>query len=117
MIRFAKAVLDRISWNEKDLGEFLGRYLTEPKAHVVFRSSSTWRGLSGSLLRLDPKTQLLYSANTFFINGESFAVSAQNVPILKALADRRAVEGRRLARPPLAGLVSAWVRAGYAHLE
>jgi 50S ribosomal protein L16 3-hydroxylase len=116
MIRFAKSVVDRISWSDKELAEFLGRYLSEPKAHVVFRAS-TRRGLSGSLLRLDPKTQLLYSANTFFINGESFAVSAKNVPVLKALADRRAVEGRRLARPPLAGLVSAWVRAGYAHLE
>ena len=116
MIRFAKAVVDRISWNEKELAEFLGRYLTEPKAHVVFRSWAR-RSLSGSLLRLDPKTQLLYSGGTFFINGESFAVSPQNLAVLKELADRRSVEARRLARSPLAALISGWVRAGYAHLE
>jgi 50S ribosomal protein L16 3-hydroxylase len=116
MIRFSKAVLERISWKEKDVADFLGRYLTEPKAHVVFRTSAR-RGLAGSLLRLDPRTQMLYSASTFFINGESFAVSKENSPVLKKLADRRQIESRSLARPPLAGLVSGWVRAGYAHLE
>jgi 50S ribosomal protein L16 3-hydroxylase len=116
MIRFSKAVLDRISWNEKEVADFLGRYLSEPKAYVVFHPSAR-RALAGSLLRLDPKTQLLYSASTFFMNGESFAVSRKNAPVLKELADRRHIESRRLARPPLAGLISGWVRAGYAHLE
>jgi 50S ribosomal protein L16 3-hydroxylase len=116
MIRFASTVVGRISWKEKDLAEFLGRYLTEPKAHVVFRPSAR-RGLAGSRVRLDPKTQLLYSGGSFFINGESFAVSQGNRPVLRELADRRAVEGRRLARGPLAELISGWVRAGYAHLE
>jgi 50S ribosomal protein L16 3-hydroxylase len=116
MIRFASTVLGRISWNERDLAEFLGRYLTEPKAHVVFRASPR-RGLPGSMLRLDPKTQLLYCGAMFFINGESFSASRRNLPVLEELADRRAVEARRLARGPLAGLISGWVRAGYAHLE
>jgi 50S ribosomal protein L16 3-hydroxylase len=109
-------VLDRISWNEKDLAEFLGRYLTEPKAHVVFHGTRA-RRLTGALVRLDPKTQLLYSGRTFFVNGESFAVPPKHIPVLRELADRRALEGRRLARAPLAGLISAWVQAGYAHLE
>jgi 50S ribosomal protein L16 3-hydroxylase len=116
MIRFSRGVLDRISWDDKDVAEFLGRYLSEPKAHVVFRPSAR-RALAGSLLRLDARTQMLYCASTFFINGESFAASKKDAPLLKKLADRRRIESRKLARPPLAGLISGWVRAGYAHLE
>jgi 50S ribosomal protein L16 3-hydroxylase len=116
MIRFTKAVMGRISWNDKDVADFLGGYLSEPKAHVVFRPSAR-RNLAGSLLRLDPRTQMFYSASTFFMNGESFPASKKDLPVLKKLADRRQIESRFLARPPLAGLVSGWVRAGYAHLE
>jgi 50S ribosomal protein L16 3-hydroxylase len=116
MIRFSRKVLARISWKEKDVADFLGRYLTEPKAHVVFRPSAR-RGLAGSLLRLDPRTQLLYSNAMFFVNGESFLIDSNQKPLMEELADRRVMEGRRLARPPLAGLISGWVRAGYAHLE
>jgi 50S ribosomal protein L16 3-hydroxylase len=116
MIRFAAGVLKKISWNDREVADFLGRYLSEPKAHVVFRPSAR-RDLAGALLRLDPRTQMLYSASTFFINGESFAVSKKDRPVLKKLADRRHIESRSLARPPLAGLISGWVRAGYAHLE
>ena len=60
---------------------------------------------------------MLYSGSAFFMNGESFAVSKRDAPALKKLADRRHIESRFLARPPLAGLISDWVRAGYAHLE
>jgi 50S ribosomal protein L16 3-hydroxylase len=84
---------------------------------VVFRASGPKRRLAGSQLRLDPKTQLLYSASRFFINGESFSVSKKHAPVLRELADRRELPGGRLAGSPLAGLISVWVRAGYAHLE
>jgi 50S ribosomal protein L16 3-hydroxylase len=116
MVRFTKAVIGRISWNDKDVADFLGGYLSEPKAHVVFRPSAR-RRLAGSLLRLDPRTQMLYSGSAFFMNGERFAVSKRDAPALKKLADRRHIESRFLAGPPLAGLISGWVRAGYAHLE
>src|SRR5437879_4687241 len=108
MVRFTEAVIGRISWNEKDVADFLGGYLSEPKAHVVFHPSAR-RSLAGSLLRLDPRTQMLYSGSAFFMNGERFAVSKRDAPALKKLADRRHIESRFLARPPLAGLISGWV--------
>lgn len=117
MLEFAVKAVEKISWKKTDVLDFLGSYLTEPKAHVVFRPSVRRFALSRARLRLDPKTQLLYSGSSFFINGERFAASKRDRPALAALADRRALEGRRLAREPLAGLVSAWLQAGYAHLE
>lgn len=117
MLGFAAALVRKISWNEAGVLDFLGRYLTEPKAHVVFRPSARRFALSRARLRLDPKTQLLYSGGSFFINGEPYAASKRDRPALAALADSRMLEGRRLAREPLGGLVSGWLRAGYAHLE
>ena len=127
MLSFAESVLKSIRWSKGDTARFLGEYLTEPKAHVVFRPSakhgvvflpSAKRGaLARSELRLDPKTQLLYSGRRFFINGESFVTSKSAAPRLQELADRRRLRADRLAGPPLAGLISGWLRAGYAHLE
>jgi len=117
LVGFARRSVGRIAWKNADVLDFLGRHLTEPKAHVVFRPSRSRLPLSRARLRLDPKTQLLYSGAAFFANGERFDASRRDLPALRALADRRSVEGRRLARGPLAGLISGWLRAGYAHLE
>ena len=117
MVSFADSVLRSIRWSKDDATRFLGEYLTEPKPHVVFRASAGRRPLASSGLRLDPKTQLLYSGRRFFINGESFVTSKSAAPLLRELAERRRVRGAQLARAPLAGLISGWLRAGYAHLE
>jgi len=117
MVSFADSLLKNIRWSKNDTARFLGEYLTEPKPHVVFRTSARRGTLAGAQLRLDPKTQLLYSGRRFFINGESFVTSKSAAPRLRELAERRRVRAERLAGAPLAGLISDWLRAGYAHLE
>jgi len=107
MLDFTEAVLSRIRWSRSDVADFLGRYLSTPKPHVVFRPTSA----RGSRVRLDPKTQLLYFGARFFINGESFTV--RSAAPLRELADRRESDLPRLA--PLADLVGQWHRAGYVH--
>jgi 50S ribosomal protein L16 3-hydroxylase len=117
MIKFADDTLRKISWTRGDVREFLGRFLTEPKAHVVFQPGASRRALRNSCVKLDPKTQLLYAGGRFFLNGEGFSVPRKLVPLLSELADRRSVDGHRLARAPLEALISSWLRAGYARLE
>lgn len=114
LLGYAEQALSRIRWSRADVATFLGEYLTLPKAHVVFRPRPTRRRLRASIVRLDPKTQLLYSGRRFFLNGE--ALEARS-PQLKVLADRRWAHGAALARASLGRLISAWQRAGYAHLE
>jgi 50S ribosomal protein L16 3-hydroxylase len=109
LIAFAKKTLSRIRWSEADVADFLGRYLTLPKPHVVFHPSRS----SGSELRLDPKTQLLYLGNRFFINGESFVARKSQLAPLKRLADSRRLGRRSLA--PVASLVREWRKSGYVH--
>lgn len=115
MILFVKNFLRRIRWSGSDASAFLGEYLSAPKPHVVFRADRGRRPLARSRVRLDPKTQLLYSGNRFFMNGESFAVHKRSSIPLKNLADKRSGPGTALLG--LAPLIAEWHRAGYLHLE
>jgi 50S ribosomal protein L16 3-hydroxylase len=118
MVSFSSDLLQRISWSRRDVERFLGEYLSEPKPHVVFQPRSRRPAvLRRSVVRLDPKTRLLYRGARFFINGESIALDGRSAAALRALADRRTAHGARLARAPLAGLISDWYRRGYVNLE
>jgi 50S ribosomal protein L16 3-hydroxylase len=114
MLHFSESVLRRIRWSRADVVRFMGEYLSEPKAHVVFRPGGGHRRLASSMVRLDAKTRLLYSGTRFFLNGESIAASRKE---LRMLADRRTAPGALLARAGLGGLISRWQRAGYVHFE
>ncbi len=117
MVSFAEKLLRRIRWSRGEVERFLGEYLTEPKAHVVFAPGARPRALARSLVRLDPRSRLLYRGARFFINGESLAVNGRARAPLRELADRRAIDGARLAGARLGGLISAWQRQGYVILE
>jgi 50S ribosomal protein L16 3-hydroxylase len=114
MIAYAAKTLARIRWSRPDIETFIGQYLTMPKAHVVFQPRRSARPLRGCVVRLDPKTQLLYSGRQFFINGEALSLRSA---ALKALADRRWASGAALATGTLGRLICEWQRAGYVHFD
>jgi len=111
MIDFAAAQLSRIRWSRADVAQFLGEYLSMPKAHVVFSAGK--RPARSRTVRLAPRTQLLYSGRQFFINGEAFRVTPRAAAALKGLADARSAAAPDLARAGLARLISDWQRRGY----
>lgn len=111
MVDFAEQVLGRIRWSRADVATFLGEYLSMPKSHVVFAAGE--RSRRRTVVRLDPKTQLLYAGQRFFINGEAFTVARRARAALRELADGRAAEARDLARAGLGRLISDWERRGY----
>ena len=117
MLDFAAAVARRIRWSRRDLATFLGEYLTEPKAHVVFRAPGAGARLEGREARLDPKTQLLYAGGQFFINGEAFTAGRRQAALLRELADRRRLDGRRAAASGLRDLLYDWRRSGFLSFE
>ena len=113
-------MLDRIEWDKRNVLAFLGQYLTEPRAHVVFARPA--RPLSMAMfarralrcgVRLDLKTQMLFRGRTVFVNGERHEVGARAAQLLTKLADRRrlipplALEGEAAER------LYQWYRAGY----
>ena len=96
MVRKARRILEDIRWNGKDVAEFLGCYLTEPKTHVVFSRPARplpLRAFSAALsrhgLRLAPATRMLFHGDRVFVDGESSAMEKRSAPAFKVLADRR----------------------------
>jgi len=117
IISFADELLARIRWSRSDVERFVGEYLSEPKAHVVFGPAHGRRTCAGSTVRLDGKARLLYRGRRFFINGGSFELTGKRAAGLRELADLRIAEGSRLARAGLGSLISRWQRLGYVNLE
>ena len=118
MVSFSSSLLKRISWARGDVEQFLGEYLSEPKPHVVFQPGRRRpTALRRALVRLDPKTRMLYRGARFFINGESIALNGRSAVLLRELADRRVAHGARLAGARLGGLISKWQQQGYVNLE
>lgn len=116
MVRHAGKALRRIRWSRSDVARFLGEYLTQPKGHIVFTPGRP-RPLRTAVVRLDPATQLLYSGSRFFVNGETVMFVGRAATVLRELAERRSIEGRRLAAAGLGGLAAEWRAAGWAHFE
>lgn len=124
IVDFATRVLGAIRWTRADVADFLGRYLSEPKHHVVFSPPlrPLARGmflarLARSTIRLDPRSRLLAGGTTFYMNGSPVAKKGVSRARLLELGDRRSIEGNRLARGPDLDLVYEWYCAGYLDLE
>jgi len=124
MIAFAQAQLARIRWSRRDVEIFLGGFLSTPAQNVAFRRprrplarAAFARRLARRHVALDPATRLLYRGRRFFVNGEVVASRSAQRNALAALADRRRVPGRALARAALGDLIYEWYRAGFLRLE
>ena len=123
MVDHAGRALAGIRWNGPQVREFLGRYLTEPKAHVFFepplRPLARARFVQAARARglaLDPRSRLAFSGTMFFLNGETVAVP----PAARAMA-RRLADERQLAAPLTApgafwDAAHEWYRQGFLTL-
>ncbi len=90
--------LTQIRWTRDDVQQFIGRYFSEPKAHVFFVSPpplsqrqfvarARARGLA-----LDLKTAMLYRGHAGFICGASFTIPGAAQETFARLANRRALD-------------------------
>jgi len=117
-----KGMIQAIRWTDRDMSDFIGRHLSEPKPSVFFdpphrpmaygrfKKSASERGIA-----LDPRSRMLYSGQAVFINGERIEAEHSHAAELRKLADRRV----RPAAPitdELAAFLYAWYRAGYLRM-
>lgn len=119
MVERLGSVIDSIRWDETDIRDFLGNYLSEPKANVFFDpprrpmpAEAFAKAASESGVRLDARTRLLFSDGTFFINGERFEVPTRSRRALMTLADRRCCPPAYVPAG-LHSLLYEWYLAGY----
>lgn len=94
MLSQVRAILNKIKWNQNDVEDFLGIYLSEPKPHVFFEQLEKpvplrdfVRSVREKGLELDLKSRMLCRRDKFFINGEIFTGSVEACRLLTELAD------------------------------
>jgi 50S ribosomal protein L16 3-hydroxylase len=101
MVDTTEAWLKSVSWNREDIARFVGRYLSEPKATVVFDGPSRPLDEAAFLARarrhgvtVDPRTSLLYDMRCFYINGETGKLTREMRQTLVRLADQKILGGK-----------------------
>jgi len=122
MIDKCVELLSAIRFERSDVCDFLGRYLTEPKANVFFdpppralTPPKFARAAAARGVRLDPRTLMLYRDSAVYVNGDACPGAASRA--LKKLADaRRLAPGCPLGGADVAWLHEAW-RDGFLHLN
>lgn len=125
MLREFSRVLRRLRWRTADVRRFAGCYLTEPKAHTVFKPRRApalavfTRRLARHGTRLAPGTRMLMAGQGAFINGEHQKIAARDRAALLHLADRREVPAALAATlsGPATQLLHTWYRAGYIVID
>lgn len=113
-------ILNRIQWSKADIAEFLGQYLSEPKPDVMFDSNKmTLKKFSEQLaqtgISLDLKSQMLFSGDTFYLNGEATTFAGEAGALLKTLADKRTISPYNGKDAELLQQLYDWYIAGYLY--
>lgn len=126
MIKQVSATLQAMTWDNHHIADFLGKYLTEPKPDVVFEAprkislATFCKQLSTKSVYLDLKSQMLFSHNQFYLNGEPLTVTAELTACMQDLADKRCVNTAALQANIYAALAEVLFEpylAGYVAIK
>ena len=124
MVKKVGAILDSLKWNEGDVTNFLGQYLSEPKAHIVFDRPPkiTLQAFSKRLnidgIKLSYKSQLLKAQDNFYFNGEAIDFDSGAMHLMMKLADNRQLLAKDFSEvgqvsENFFGLLLDWYLAGW----
>jgi 50S ribosomal protein L16 3-hydroxylase len=128
MVARVAGILKKIEWSNSDVADFLGTYLSEPKPDVVFDAnkkislSNFNQRLAKYGITLDLKSQMLFTGNTFYLNGEAVTFNEASAHILTKLADLRSVRAEDLNNSKtidemLFKQLYEWYLAGFLHFS
>ncbi|MEI7843146.1 MAG: cupin domain-containing protein [Gallionellaceae bacterium] len=96
MLQKVSMAIRAVQWDDEDVANFLGSYLSEPKPHIYFEAkhkplaaTKFLQALQTRGASLHLKTQMLCYDKTVFMNGDSYQVGKKSYAILRELADSR----------------------------
>lgn len=124
MFRQAKKIVNKIKWQDIDLENFLGIYLTEPKSHVFFsrplkplsqKSFIQHAGKNG--VQLDLKSRMLVRKNNVYLNGEVYEMSIGIRHSLKNFARDHKIAPFNALNAEAGELLYQWYKYGYIALN
>src|SRR5512135_1206119 len=121
MLQQVVKAISKVRWDNEDVANFLGCYLSEPKPHIFFdapvRALSQARfeqALQKHGVTLDLKTQMLCRGSTVFINGDAHQVGKGSYRALRELADARSLPPSGKLPREASDLLYQWYLDGYA---
>jgi 50S ribosomal protein L16 3-hydroxylase len=127
MIDQVSTMLSAIRWDRTTVRDFLGASLSEPKSHVIFDAPDPALSLTQFRrkalkygLKLDSRSQLLFSGKKFYLNGEHWPVPATGTNVMRQLADQRTIADRsdlEAVGAELLALLHAAYCDGFLHLR
>lgn len=124
MLHQVGTILKKVKWDQKDVQEFLGIYLTEPKAHIFFEQPENPLSQPSFLHKarkkgvlLDLKSRMLISDKAIFMNGEIYKVSADTYKFLVNLADNCGIALDSKCTEETEKILYQWYVNGYIVIE
>ena len=120
MLQQVSRTIRKVKWDDEDIANFLGCYLSEPKPHIYFEAPAKplTQERFGQVLhargaKLDLKTQMLCHGSTVFINGDAHPVGQGSYRALRELADERCLPAATKLPREAAELVYQWYLDGF----
>ena len=118
MVAQVADMIAKVRWDQDDVRNFLGCYLSEPKPHIYFDGPDPLLARKkvlaiGQTLELDARTQLLFAGETFFMNGEAEEVPAADQAAFRQLADSRRLDYPEGLSSQAQDLLYDWYRDGF----
>lgn len=118
-----RQMLEALKWKEADMQCFFGRYLTEPKSHVIFNkprsiSRKTFEArLKQRNLLLALPSLMLFDQDAVYLNGEDYKLDSLGKTYCQGLAASRGTQKMTHCDPELTDLLYAWYQAGYVEFS
>ena len=120
MFRQAKTIINRIKWQNAEIENFLGIYLTEPKSHVFFNRPANPLSQKNFIqqakrngVQLDLKSRMLVRKNNLFVNGELYEMSTSTRPVLARFACEQKIAPCNALDKEISELLYQWYEYGY----
>lgn len=116
--------LARLRWSRRDVAEFIGLTLSEPKSTVVFERPAPpltpvafAREMERRGVELAASSRMLYRGRDVFMNGERFGAGAGAARTLAKLADNRELAPRVRLDAAARQRLYEWYLAGYIAIK
>lgn len=123
MVSKVADILKKIHFDKKDIENFLGNYLSEPKSNIFFESPRDPMSKIQFLNQvkkhgvcLDLKSQMLFTKNQYFINGEAYSFASVTRRDLQNLANKRQTKLTHQTIKQLDEQLYAWYLNGFIQL-
>jgi 50S ribosomal protein L16 3-hydroxylase len=120
MLQQVGRAIRKVKWDDEDVANFFGSYMSEPKPHIYFDAPAKpvskerfAQAVQKAGIKLDLKALMLCHGSTVFINGDAHQVGAGCYRILRELADGRNLPPSAKLTREASDLLYEWYLDGY----